>query len=492
MDTLGLRLPTQDLLTMSTLVTVLVPSLTLAVLLSIDTLKTCLVIDAMTNTHHNSNRELVGQGASNMLSSLVGGIPGAGTMGASLINISSGGNTKLSGFVSGVAALLALWLLAPLIAWVPLAALAGILMVTGMRMIDRRSLSFFFTPATRLDFVVILSVILVALFGNLIAASGVGVALAILLYIREQTRVSVVRNRIDGQTLFAHRPGANTVAADSPDTRGHDAVVFELQGSLFFGTASQLQSALEPETGSRKYVILSMRRVQSLDVTATHVLEQIKDRLEEHDAYLVFCDIPKDLPSGLKMKRFLKDTGVVRPTNKAFAFKQLEDALEWVEARELTHVPSEVITTESLDLSAMPALAGCSAQDLAALEGMVHLQTIAAGKKLFKHDKEDDSLYFVRSGLVKLSVSMQKKETLQLMAAAPGDLLCTHGFLQSPAAPLDALALLDAEVYALTRGEFDLLVMSHPAIANAIHAALVRSQSAQLQKLITELRDVKR
>lgn len=152
-----------------TLVTVLVPSLTLAVLLSIDTLKTCLVIDAMTNTHHNSNRELVGQGASNMLSSLVGGIPGAGTMGASLINISSGGNTKLSGFVSGVAALLALWLLAPLIAWVPLAALAGILMVTGMRMIDRRSLSFFFTPATRLDFVVILSVILVALFGNLIA-----------------------------------------------------------------------------------------------------------------------------------------------------------------------------------------------------------------------------------------------------------------------------------------------------------------------------------
>ncbi|MBK7655189.1 MAG: STAS domain-containing protein [Betaproteobacteria bacterium] len=492
MDTLGLRLPKQDLLTMSTLVTVLVPSLTLAVLLSIDTLKTCLVIDAMTNTHHNSNRELVGQGASNMLSSLVGGIPGAGTMGASLINISSGGNTKLSGFVSGVAALLALWLLAPLIAWVPLAALAGILMVTGMRMIDRRSLSFFFTPATRLDFVVILSVILVALFGNLIAASGVGVALAILLYIREQTRVSVVRNRIDGQTLFAHRPGANTVAADSPDTRGHDAVVFELQGSLFFGTASQLQSALEPETGSRKYVILSMRRVQSLDVTATHVLEQIKDRLEEHDAYLVFCDIPKDLPSGLKMKRFLKDTGVVRPTNKAFAFKQLEDALEWVEARELTHVPSEVITTESLDLSAMPALAGCSAQDLAALEGMVHLQTIAAGKKLFKHDKEDDSLYFVRSGLVKLSVSMQKKETLQLMAAAPGDLLCTHGFLQSPAAPLDALALLDAEVYALTRGEFDLLVMSHPAIANAIHAALVRSQSAQLQKLITELRDVKR
>ena len=203
MDSLGLHLPSLDMLNMATLVKVFVPAVTLAVLLSIDTLKTCVVIDAMTNTHHQSDRELVGQGASNMLSSLIGGIPGAGTMGASLINISSGGNSKLSGFVSGVAALLALWLLAPLIAWVPLAALAGILMVTGWRMIDRHSLAFFYTPATRLDFVVILSVILVALFGSLIAASGVGVALAILLYIREQTRISVVRNRIDGQTLFA-------------------------------------------------------------------------------------------------------------------------------------------------------------------------------------------------------------------------------------------------------------------------------------------------
>jgi SulP family sulfate permease len=70
-------------------------------------------------------------------------------------------------------------------------------------------------------------------------------------------------------------------------------------------------------------------------VTATHVLEQIKDRLEQNNAYLVFCDIPKGLPSGLKMKRFLKETGVVRPTNKAFAFRQLEEALEWVEARKL-------------------------------------------------------------------------------------------------------------------------------------------------------------
>ena len=126
-------------------------------------------------------------------------------MGASLVNLSSGGKTRVSGIMVGGFSLLAYLLLAPLIAWVPVAALAGILIVIGYRMIDRHSLAFFFTPATRLDFAVIVSVILVALFVNLIAASGVGVALAILLFIREQTRSSVVRNRIEGREIFNKR-----------------------------------------------------------------------------------------------------------------------------------------------------------------------------------------------------------------------------------------------------------------------------------------------
>jgi SulP family sulfate permease len=480
------------MLNMATLVKVFVPAVTLAVLLSIDTLKTCVVIDAMTNTHHQSDRELVGQGASNMLSSLIGGIPGAGTMGASLINISSGGNSKLSGFVSGVAALLALWLLAPLIAWVPLAALAGILMVTGWRMIDRHSLAFFYTPATRLDFVVILSVILVALFGSLITASGVGVALAILLYIREQTRISVVRNRIDGQTLFARRPGAAiTTTDDAPDSRGRDAVVFELQGSLFFGTASQLQSALEPETGSHKYVILSMRRVQSLDVTATHVLEQIKDRLEENDAYLVFCDIPKGLPSGLKMKRFLKDTGVVRPSNKAFAFRQLEDALEWVEARELAACPPEPVATLVLALADMPVLAGCTAEELAVLAALVAQRKVAAGRKLFKNNSGDSAIYLVRSGLVKLAVPLHKKDSLHLLTAAPGDMVGSTGFMQASGPVHEALALVDTEVYVLTRQQFDGLLQDHAGLAVRISLGLARHLSAELVHTIEALQGLR-
>lgn len=487
MDTLGIRLPSADLLSWETLVQVAVPALTLAVLLSIDTLKTCLVIDAMTNTSHDANRELIGQGVGNMASSLAGGIPGAGTMGASLINISSGGTTRLSGFVTGVASLLALVFLAPLIAWVPVAALAGILIVTGFRMIDRQSLAFFFTPATRLDFMVILAVILVAIFGNLIAASGVGVALAIMLFIREQTRSSIVRKRIEGVDVFArrhHAPGA----PEWPDTKGHEAVVFELQGSLFFGTASQLHAALEPETGSRKYVILNMHRVQSLDVTATHVLEQIKDQLEKNGAYLVFCDIPKDLPSGLKMKRFLKDTGVVRPTSKAFAFRQLEDALKWVEARELPqHAGDALAAVVELDLSAMPLLAQATEPAMAALHQAAQLRHVRAGKKVFKAASDDDCLYLVRSGTVRLSVITPKKEPRELAQLGLGDALCSNGFLQCDTPALEALAVTDVEVYALPRAAFDALAQTHGALATTLQGAVTRSLATQLASALDSL-----
>jgi SulP family sulfate permease len=469
----------------SVILQVLVPALTLAVLLSIDTLKTCLVIDAMTSSQHESNRELIGQGLGNMASSLVGGIPGAGTMGASLINISSGGTTKLAGLMAGIFSLAAFLLLAPLIAWVPVGALAAILIVIGFRMIDTHSLSFFFSASTRVDFFVILSVIMVAVFGNLIAASGVGVALAILLFIREQTRSSVVRNRIEGSEILTKR-------ARSPqdiERLEHEAsgvVVFELQGSLFFGTANQLHTALEPETGKRKYVILNMRRVQSLDVTATHVLEQIKDRLEENNANLIFCEIPQGLPSGLKMKRFLKETGVVRPTNKAFAFRQLDEALEWLDAQEQAS-SGKPNADQSLELRAAPLLLGCMPNAIAALEAAVETRSIRAGKRIFKSGSDCNEIFIIRRGTVKLMVPLRKKNSYHLATCGPGELIGDMGFIESAQHAIDALAVSDCEVYVLPRERFEYLAVEHGDLMLAFFGNIARNLSTRLHATITEL-----
>jgi SulP family sulfate permease len=470
---------------LQTLLNVLAPALTLAVLLSIDTLKTCVVLDALTNSSHDPNRELVGQGLGNMASAMVGGISGAGTMGASLVNLSSGGTSRRSGLIAGGLSLLALVMLAPLIAWLPVSALAGILIVIGARMIDRRSLQFFFTATTRLDFAVIVLVILTALFVNLIAASGVGVALAILLFIREQTRSSVVRNRFEGSDFFSER-ARNRNEAPEATIETSSVVVFELQGSLFFGTANQLHAALEPETTTRKYVILSMRRVQSLDVTATHVLEQIKNRLEENDAYLVFCDIPKGLPSGLKMKRFLKDTGVVRPTNKAFAFRQLDDALEWVETQSRPPTPPAADDTP-LALRAMPLLARQEPQAVAALESMLSEHNVRAGKKVYKAGVSNTDLLFIRRGLVKVSVPIRGKEHYHLATVGKGAALGSMGFLAREGQAAEALAVTDVEIYALSAAGLAVLAQQHPALALAISQHLTDQLSHYLRASVAEI-----
>ncbi|MBU0750641.1 MAG: cyclic nucleotide-binding domain-containing protein [Gammaproteobacteria bacterium] len=465
---------------------VLAPALTLAVLLSIDTLKTCLVIDAMTRSHHEPNRELIGQGLGNIASSLVGGIPGAGTMGASLINVSSGGTTRRSGLFAGAFSLLAFMALAPLIAWVPIAALAAILIVIGLRMIDRNSLMFFYSPTTRLDFIVILAVILVAIFGNLVAASGVGVALAILLFLREQSRSSVVRNRIDGHHLFLKR-ARSTQDIERLEREGGEVVVFELQGSLFFGTASQLQAALEPEIGARKYIVLSMRRVQSLDITATHMLEQVKDRLEETGASLVFCDIPKGLPSGLKMKRFLKDTGVVRPTSKALAFGQLDEALEWIEAQQLAQDRVEQSIAGSLGLRDMPIFAGCDDAAIAALEAAMEIRAVKAGKRVFKAGAGDGALFIIRHGTVRLTLPIHKKDNYHLATSGPGDILGGMGFIEAEGHAADALALTDVEAYMLTREQFEMLAVEYGDIALAIFGNVARSLATRLRVAVGEI-----
>ena len=467
-------------------VAVIVPALTLAVLLSIDTLKTCVVIDAMTRTRHDSNRELIGQGLGNVASAAIGGIPGAGTMGATLVNLSSGASTRWSGMMEGGLSLLAFLVLAPLIAWVPVAALASILIVIGFRMIDRHSLTFFYSSATRLDFFVIAAVILVALFVNLIAASGAGVALAILLFIREQTKSSVVRHRIEGSEMMARRHHS---AEDHErlEREASDIVLFELQGSLFFGTANQLLNALEPEIGKHKYVILSMRRVQSLDVTATHLLEQIKDRLEECNGYLLFCDIPKGLPSGLKMKRYLKETGVVLPTNKAFAFRQLDETLEWIDANEHAEANAHNTEIRRMDLQSLPFLVGCSRESVAALAEAVELHKIKAGKRIFKSGTECNELFFIRSGTVRVMVPMRKKDNFHLATSGPGDMVGHMGFIESGKHLAEALAVTDCEVYMLTRERFEMLSVMHEDLLLAVFGNIARTLSSRLRAALTEV-----
>jgi len=463
----------------------LVPALSLAVLLSIDTLKTCVVVDAMTRSRHDSNRELIGQGIGNIASTFVGGIPGAGTMGATLVNISSGAQTRLSGTIEGLAALVAFLVLGSVLAWIPIAALAGILIVVGARMFDTASLHLLKSRATLLDFAVIVSVVVVAETVSLIAASGVGVGLAILLFIREQVRGSVVRRHTLGSHAHSKQVRLPHEAAVL-DREGEGTAIFELQGSLFFGTTDQLYSALEPHLKTRRFIILDMRRVGSVDVTAAHLLEQVGDMLHERGGNLLFSALPRTMPGGVDARRYLGDLGLYEH-HSARAFGEMDEALEWVEEILLAEAKVEVSSRPALALEEIDLFRGRRPDTLAALEACMEARAYEAGAQIFSAGATDDELYLVRRGAVRIVLRGNGGVEHHLATFRRGDFFGEMAFLDHQPRSAYAVAARETELFVLSRARFDELTDQHRKLGMAVLEGVAKALAMRLRRTNVEL-----
>lgn len=462
-------------------------ALTLAVLLSIDTLKTCVVLDTLTRSRHNSNRELIGQGVGNIVSAVAGGIPGSGTMGATLVNVSSGATSRRSGLIEGLLSLLALLAFGGLIAWVPVASLAAILIVIGARMIDRHSLSFLKSRTTALDFAIIAVVVVVALTVSLIAASGAGVALAVLLFLREQIGGNIVRHKTYGNATFSKQIRLHDEMAIL-EREGHQAVILELQGSLFFGTADQLYRVLEPEIERRRYIILDMRRVQSVDVTAAHALEQIEDRLAERGGFLIFSQLPSRVPSGLDMQRYFNQVGLVRNQRAARIFGELDEAVQWIEDRILAEASVAREEETLLELPDIELLQGRKPDTLADLDACLEKRAVRAGVRIFAKGDAGDELFLIRRGEVRLMLPIHPGLSHHLGTVGRGGFFGEMAFLDGAPRSADAIAFTDTDLYVLSRGTFDKLADGHKRAALKLMEGIASALASRLRYANAEMR----
>lgn len=462
-------------------------ALTLAVLLSIDTLKTCVVLDQMTRSRHDPNRELVAQGIANVASSSIGGIPGAGTMGATLVNLSSGATTRASGLVEGISTLIFALVLSNFIAWIPVSALAGILIAVGIRMIDREPLRFIQSPATVFDFAVVVAVVVVALSIGLIAASAVGVAMAIILFLREQIGGSVVRHKfyVNQMSSNWHRPESETRILEQ---KGDQAVIFELQGSLFFGTTQQLYGQIEPEIKTRNFIILDMKRVQSVDVTAAHMLHQVRDALAERQALLLLSNVRENLPNGRNLREFLEQTGVTENTDTVRLFPELDSAIEWVEDRLLGEVEQlQPVPETPLELAEMEMFKNRKDDTLADLDARLERRTYPAGAAIYTRGEPGDAIYLIRRGMVKVFAPLGAGRTRHIATFGRGDFFGGLAFLDGRPRGNDAIAATETEFFVLSQEQFNLLAEEHKRLAVTLLTAIARSLALRLRHADTEI-----
>jgi len=462
------------------------PATTLAVVLSLDTLKTCVVVDAMTGGRHESNRELLGQGIANGVSAVIGGMPGAGTSGPTLVNIASGARTRWSGVLEGTLVLVVFLFFGRFVAWGPLAALSGILVVVAFRMFDWGALQWVRRRSTALDFAVVIAVIGTAVFVDLITASGVGVALSILLFIRNEARGAVIRRKLYGDKVFSrHRrlPEQMEVLA----MHGAGTVVVELAGSLFFGTTDQLRTQLQDDLQRCRTVILDFRRVDAIDLTAAHILEQMRAQLRKRDADMLFCNLPPGFAGHVDALAYLREVGLIQAgEEKDVVFDQLSDALAWSEERLLRENETSPRSELALQLSEISMFQGRKPETIASLTACLRERTVPAGGHVFRCGDDGDAIFFIRSGTVRISLPLGDKR-LHVASIGRGDFFGEITFLDGGRRSADAIAETTTSLFELKREDFEGLAKAHPRLGQGLFGGLARALALRLRSADAEI-----
>ncbi|MBO4282177.1 MAG: SulP family inorganic anion transporter [Bacteroidales bacterium] len=254
----------------------IIPGLTLAGLGSIDTLLTSVVADNITKTKHNSNKELIGQGIGNMVAGLFCGLPGAGATMRTVVNVKSGGRTRLSGMVHALLLLVIMLGLGGLVKYVPLSVLAGILITVGWGIIDFKGFKDLL-KIPRADAIVLLAVFLITVFVDLLTAVGIGMVIACVLFMKRASDLVEGGYSASEMTNF-DKESPWEDEGGMPDAIRHKIYVQRLNGPIFFGTITRFQEVMHDVPDNVKIVIIRMRLVSFMDQSGLYAMETaIKD-----------------------------------------------------------------------------------------------------------------------------------------------------------------------------------------------------------------------
>ena len=267
----------------------------LAILGSIDSLLTSVIADNMTKTKHNSNRELIGQGIGNALAAIIGGIPGAGATKGTVVNINSGGRTRLSGAIHGIFLLVVLLGLGKLAGYIPLSVLAGLLIPIGFKIVDIKGFKHLLA-VPRADAVVLVLVLLMTTFGSLIQAVGFGLLLASLLFMKRSSDIGEEGMQVGTLAGFdGEKPWQDEM--EFYNEYKEKVYIKHLYGPLFFGFTSHFKEEVKNIPEQVKALIIRMDRVPYIDQSGLYALENAILDLEEKNVMVLITAIqeqPKD------------------------------------------------------------------------------------------------------------------------------------------------------------------------------------------------------
>lgn len=278
------------------------PAFTIALLGAIESLLSAVVSDGMIGGQHRSNMELVAQGVANITSPLFGGIPATGAIARTATNVKNGGRTPIAGMTHAVTVLLITLFFGRWAGLIPMATLAGILLVVAYQMSEwrvfRAELS-----SPRSDVVVLLATFGLTVFVDLTVAIEVGMVLAAFLFMRRMASLASVSQL--GDEVLGEEGTDELRSLALP--RGVD--VYEINGPFFFGAAETFKDTLALVAGKPKVLILRMRRVPAIDATGLHALKDVVHRTRRDGTLVLLCEVQPQPLQALQRSVLMDEIG---------------------------------------------------------------------------------------------------------------------------------------------------------------------------------------
>jgi SulP family sulfate permease len=462
-------------------------ALSLAIIASLDGLLCAKTVEGATGQKVRGNRELVRLGLGNVVAACFGGIASGINLGSSFANHKAGGRTSASVLVTAVVILVAVLLLTPVIAYIPRAVIAGLLVVVSLQLIDRWSIQILRRLLARefvhwrnmtVDLIVILLVATVAIAANLVAAVGIGVGVAVLSFLTRMSK-SLVRRAYHGDVIHSRRT-RDPRLMEILRAHGRKILVFELEGPIFFGTAEDLANRVEAALRDGvAFVVLDLKRINEIDSTGARILLQIHERLARAGKHLLVSH----LDANQRLADFLRAIGVTTALTGQRIFGDTDRALEWAEDRLITDELGGLGAGEEHAFERLDIADGLSEAECATLKDVLIRRTYAKGDTVVREGETGQDLFIIAQGTGSVKIKLAGKDRENRLATfSAGTVFGEVAMLDAQPRSATVEADEDLVCYVLTQNAFECLAREHQPIAIKLLKNLGRELSRRLRR----------
>ena len=470
---------------------ILVTGFVLGSIGALESLLSSLAADNIAGTRHNSNKELIGQGAGNVLNAVFSALPSAGSELHNMANYRAGGRTRLSSLLCGLLILLVVITLGPVIGQIPLTVIGGIIISVGIGLFDRWTLDLFRNLSRAgkqrkriiANLSVTMVVVIITVCVNLIVAVLIGIAIASGLFVSRMGK-SIIKRTYSGDQIRSKKV-RSLKNNQLLEERAKGIIVYELRGPLFFGSADNLAREIEGALDNFTYCILDMKRVDEIDSTGAKILGQISKKITACGKYLLISYLSAN-PS---LSDFLKAMGAYETLGEDCFFADTDAALEWAEDNVLTRSIDLAGASGKIQLTQMDILRDFTAKEIDLLARKLTTETYGQGDTIVKEGDTDRRLFLLVKGLVGVHIHLSQSErSKRLITYSPGVTFGELAFLDGSPRSAEVRAEEDSETYVLSPDDFNLLQEEDPAIAVKLIRNIALEISERLRIRTNEVR----